>query len=1161
MNYYNELISKLDGFIRKFYLNQMLRGALLFTGLVLILFITFSYLEYNFYFEKAIRKVLFYGFCGISLVSAYFWIFAPVSKYFKLGKVISHEHAAEIIGSFFTNVQDKLLNILQLKAQANAVMGSDLVLAGIDQKTQELRPVNFQKAIDLGKNKRFLQFALPPLAILLAVMFLAPYIITEGSSRIIQNDKEFERPAPFSFAMNSASSLQAIQYKDFPIQINTSGDALPAEVFVEINGKSYQMQRDELDEFSYVIKGIRQPLDIKFFSGEVKSNTYHIDVIKHPEIEDLQVLAYYPRYLNRSPESFENIGDLRVPVGTNLTWNIKGKNTSEIQFASPAKVVEFEKKENESFTYKQRALRAIDYKLIISSPDLHHADSVSYVIETIRDKHPVLNVEKFVDSTDLNYVLYNGKGEDDYGLSQLDFVYQYIGQNGKPSQENRKTLKSNMGFLTSFDHLVNLDSFNIPAGDKLHYFFELWDNDGVNGRKSVRSAIFTHKTLSAEEIQAKVDKNRSDIEDTFKKNLSETQKLQDQIKALKEKFLAKKELNWQDKKELEALKEQQEELMKKLEEARDKLQENKENQKEPQTPAQEQKQEKIEESLDELIDDQMKELMEQIQEMMEKLNRDESLDQLDEMESEAESMEMNLDKMQELFKQLEVETELQEKIDELKELAEKQEKLAEETDPSAKENEENEENEEGEEDKKGDKEGDNKEGENKEDDQKGDKKEEQDSGEKEEGKKDGGDSKKSDEELKKEQEKLKEEFEKLQEELEDLKKKNEELEIPKNIEDTEEEEESIEEEQQKSSDKLSEGDKQKSSKSQKKAAKKMKKMAEQLESGMQGGAQDQMGEDMQTMRQLLENILTLSFDEEELVDEIAVTNHHTENYVLQVQEQHKIKDDFTIVRDSLHALSKRVMQIESFVMEKATDIDKDLTKSLKLLEDRKKQAAVTPQRFVMKNLNDLALMLAESMAQMQQQMSSMMSGSQMCNKPNSSGKGKKPVPMDKITEGQQKLQSKMQGKSKQQQNSGSAPTAEEFAKMAQEQGALRKALRDAQKEGGESGQNSKLLQEIMDAMNQVEKDLVNKKLNNETMKRQQDILTRLLKAEKAEREREYDEKREAEKATDIVRKLPPAIEEYLKKQNKQIQDIDRTIPGLTPYFKTLVEKYYQSIEK
>jgi hypothetical protein len=49
-------------------------------------------------------------------------------------------------------------------------------------------------------------------------------------------------------------------------------------------------------------------------------------------------------------------------------------------------------------------------------------------------------------------------------------------------------------------------------------------------------------------------------------------------------------------------------------------------------------------------------------------------------------------------------------------------------------------------------------------------------------------------------------------------------------------------------------------------------------------------------------------------------------------------------------------------------------------------------------------------------------------------------------------------------------------------------------------------------MDKIETDLVNKRLTKEMLKRQQQILTRLLEHEKAEREREQDEQRQAESA-------------------------------------------------
>ena len=82
---YDLLIQKLDRFIRKFYLNQLIRGLLYSTGFIIGLFLLFSLLENYFYFDKAVRKLIFFGFIAFALMSTSLFVLIPVLKYFKLG--------------------------------------------------------------------------------------------------------------------------------------------------------------------------------------------------------------------------------------------------------------------------------------------------------------------------------------------------------------------------------------------------------------------------------------------------------------------------------------------------------------------------------------------------------------------------------------------------------------------------------------------------------------------------------------------------------------------------------------------------------------------------------------------------------------------------------------------------------------------------------------------------------------------------------------------------------------------------------------------------------------------------------------------------------------------------------------------------------------------
>jgi hypothetical protein len=318
------------------------------------------------------------------------------------------------------------------------------------------------------------------------------------------------------------------------------------------------------------------------------------------------------------------------------------------------------------------------------------------------------------------------------------------------------------------------------------------------------------------------------------------------------------------------------------------------------------------------------------------------------------------------------------------------------------------------------------------------------------------------------------------------------------------------------------------------------------------------------MRQLLENLLMMSFDQEALIDEVNITVTNTPTYVKLVQKQDKLKNDFNHIEDSLHALSKRVFQIEAFVTEKVTEVKKTLKKSVKTLEDRQKRTAVVQQQYTMTGVNDLALMLNEAMDQMQQQMAQQMPGQQMCEKPgggqpgNSEGMGKdgKKPGMGGLRQLQDQLNKQIQ-QMKEQLKKGKMPGSKQFAQMAAKQAAIRKALQDLKNKNGKGG--GKEIQDLIDKMDKVETDLVNKRLPNDMKKRQKDILSRLLEAENADRERELDEKRKAESPDKYTPKMPPALEEYLRKRKSQVELFKTVSPSLKPYYKNLVELYFRAL--
>ncbi|MEL7159386.1 MAG: hypothetical protein AAFN92_01400, partial [Bacteroidota bacterium] len=84
-------------------------------------------------------------------------------------------------------------------------------------------------------------------------------------------------------------------------------------------------------------------------------------------------------------------------------------------------------------------------------------------------------------------------------------------------------------------------------------------------------------------------------------------------------------------------------------------------------------------------------------------------------------------------------------------------------------------------------------------------------------------------------------------------------------------------------------------------------------------------------------------------------------------------------------------------------------------------------------------------------------------------------------------------------------------------------------------------------------------LTNQMLERQQEILSKMLEHERAERQQQMDEKRKSESAEQRRKEIPPSLEEYLKQRKAEVEMFKRVTPELNPYFQGLVDEYFRSL--
>ncbi len=1097
----SELLTKLDDFIRKYYKNRLLRGAIFFTGSILSFFLIISLLEYFGRFNTTFRTVLFYSFIIFTSAILYRFILIPLSKLYKIGKRLDYETASEIIGKHFSSIKDKLLNTLQLSHQFQSEFDNRFLAASIDQKTSELRPIRFSSAIDFKGNKRYLKYAVGPMAILILIMIIAPGF-KETTTRLIQHNKHFAVPAPFEFVLNN-KILETGQNEDFELDLGIKGKVMPDEVYLVTEGNRFKMKKDGNSAFRYTLKNVQKSFDFHFESGNFSSDAFQLAVKQKPVLLDFSVSLDYPSYTGRTDEKLENIGDITIPAGTKVMWKFNTKNVESLKLALSGSSFETVREGQNRFSFTKNFKSSEVIKIKTTNKEAESKDSIIYQINVVPDAYPQITFKEQIDSGNSKLLYFVGDITDDYGFNKLLFHYKFI--------ETEDPLKKQQGFKSgvlginsvqtaqSFFYQWDITPLDIKPGEKIEYYFEVWDNDAVNGSKATRTSngLFAAPTL--EQIEKQSEKSSETIKSEMAEAIKDTKALEDEIKKLEQKLTEKKSLNWEDKKQIQDLLEKHKSLQDKMKELMEKNKEknNKESEYKDIDKDILDKQAQLEKLFEELMDEDMKKLLEKMKEMLKNNQKDEFQEQMDKFKFNDKELKKKMERVLELFKQLELEKKMKETTEKLDQLSKEQEKLAEDT----------------------------------------------------------KNDKQSPEELEKKQDELNKKFEDIKKDLKDIKEKNDKLEKPNELKDTKEKEESIDKEQKESKDQIQKKQTKKAAPHQKKAAEEMKEMSEKMDEEMTEMSKDKQEEDYNTLRQILENLVQVSKDQEKLMKDFKAVGGYNPKFVELAQQQKKLRDDTKIIEDSLFALSKRVIQIQSFINKEIGLVNNNMDKALNNLGFRDIPSLVNNEQYIMTSLNNLALMLSDVLKQMQDDLKNGKPNPNCKNPKN--GKGKK-LSMKALKEMQEKMGKEMESKGK-----GGKCTSKELAKMAAEQAAIRKQLRDLQKQLEKEGNGKKLgdLQKTQDLMDEVEKDIVNKKITEETLKRQREILTRLLDHERAEKEQEQDEERKSNEGKDVKRELPPSLQEYLKQRQKGQELLRSVSPNLNPYYEGKVKEYFKSIEQ
>ena len=1079
------LIEKTERFVRKFYVNRLIQGALIGAALWIVFYLLVNTLEYYSWFSSKIRFALFLLLVVGSLLVATKYFIIPLVNLIRYRKQMSLEQAALLIGKFFPEISDKLLNTLQLSNSLANDSTNELLVATIEQRTAQLSPVRFSDAVNLKGNLRYLYVFLGLLLVLLALMLFLPRFAVQPAQRIINYGQEFEKPLPFSVQL-SQDAVEVNQGADVTFSIHVEGSRIPDAFYVKSSRGQQVFNRISVNEYRYVFKNVVHDVSFQVLGGEYVSKPILIKVHPNPALLSYQCNARYPSYIHRSNETFDGKTRLLVPQGSQLdfVFSLRDCDSAFITKDSVNQRLEI-RSDMAFFPFVATSSTSFDFSCRNAWSD--RFDPIRFTVDVLPDAFPDIRVESF--SEDLSSVVYySGLLTDDYGFTKL--VFHCDLKQPVERQVELPVAFDRSNSRTSFFYHFNMDSLGVLPGQHLEVYFEVWDNDGFHGPKSKRSETFSYYKPSLSALDSIADQTENDIMDRMATSSEEAFKLKEDIERMLQELAAKKELDWTDKEKIKDLIEKQtqmEEEWNKLQEEQEKLSE---FIKEHDLANEElmEKQQKINELFDELIPDELKKMMEEMERLLDEMPREKMQQMLQNMKKNNAKMQDLLDRNLSLLEQLKVEKDFNELMEQLAKLGEELQNT--ENEPTADE--------------------------------------------------------------------AKQQFEEMMQRFDSLHQRNESLNDPFNMQKDETLEESIEQDLDDASSMESgdDGNQNQGSKEKKNnAGKKMQEMANSMMLQMQMGGSEQLAEDAHLVRILLENVVRSSHQQESLMKELGHMRSDDPSVSAKIVRQKELSDNFVMVKDSLHAMALRQPSIQNFVFDEIATIDHQTGLALKYTNELRFSIAVNYQQQALKSMNNLALMLAESL----QEMENSMMGSGSCSSKSKPQKGQQSKGMKNMQQLQEQLgqQLKEMREKMQQQGMPSQEMSEELARMAAEQEMIRQGMQEMlneMKRNGQMGDDG--LNQIIKDMERLEEDIVNKRIDKQTIERNRQILSRMLESEKAQQKRDQDKKRKSNefKGSKFDRQVD---EVFYQQQLKKNQDFLRLNPiQYQPYFKSKINEYY-----
>ncbi len=1104
---------------------EFLEKAFYYLGLAVIAVAVFIALDAWFQFPPAIRMVFttILGILLFGVLSIYGWQFLVRSV------TIRDDYLRDVaidLGQQFPDVGDALVDFLDLYHQTVPEAQEHFRMASLRQ-LQQIIPLErlqqfspFQQARAMGR--RVMAFS----AVLLVLFFTFPGAIKIGLMRVLYPGEDLHRPLPFTLK-NVTGDVQVLKNDPVTLTCQISG-VVPDElklIIQTVTDSAGTVQHNEVplavngnNQYQYTIPHVQRDFQFWFegalnavqFKGRVgRSSVGTVSVISRPMVREIRLKYLPPAYTQEEPRWLDpNTGNVTVLSGSRLSLSVLADRILQeawVQLQDSTRIP-LQVRGREAFGEWQ-VQQSVEYQIYVK--DLNGAlnfQPVTYSLVVIPDAAP--QVEILVPGADVDLgeelsVPIKMEATDDYGFSRMWLKGRIIraGSSGDTVQFQQpvpfKVVAS--GRAVSMIEWNLADLYLIPD-DYIEYFAEVWDNNTVTGPSVGRSRTYVIRLPSLIDLMEESSESLAEAQDEMEQSLETTHEIRKKLEEINRDLKRDKRLSWEQQKEVEQQLQRHQEVQEKLQEVQRQLQETIEqlDKNAMLSPDVLEKYFELQEMLQKLMPPELQKIMQELQQALQQMNPQKIQQAMQRLQASLQEFEQQIERTYELFKQVEMERRLDELTRMAQRLAEEQQKLTEELERAAREN------------------------------------------------------APPPQELLSQQANIQREYDFLQDKLQQAEQF-----FQENRATTAEKlnrvqqfskQRAIEQKMERTSQQMAQGQTQQAQSSSEQTASDLQSMQQMLQEARQEMVQAQKNQLMRGMQKVTRDLLEASFTQEAIMRDTRRLSYASPLMRQVARREANLRENLQATTRQIIELSHQTFFISPRMNQLLQQMYQNMERALREMEERNPRSAANYQQKAMAAMNQAILTMQSAMKQLGQ--SSSATGFEEFMKQ-----------MEQMAQAQGQVNQQTLSLFQQMQQGRLQLSKDALARLAAQQEMIRRSLQQLQEQQGYRRDVAGRLDGIAREMEEVVRELQRKQLDRRVIERQQQILSRLLEAQKSIRERDQSKKRQAEWEKAPIVRSPGAINWQTLQQPDQLRrEMLRSLEeGYSLEYQRFIKQYYDAL--